>query len=575
MHRGPLYHPVPHLHLLQPTLCLAQQPAPTAESVSYSIKVDIVQSNKILVTVWKYTATVLAAEQPRMLQKGIFHEISRGLVVLPDKRAAMTPPFVPQLNKEAVEMQRRVMGLGLSGVSINLPSCFDLPPPVPDRAHAFAVPSSSSGSSTIKASVHNNVPYGRPRRHESELIRFQASIRRLVGPSRRRSPDIIDLEHTPRSRKRERASSPQRVVKRARHGNNSPNPSREETIFYGGPDLVSLDPAQHDSYTFMERLGQGGQGIAHLLTNRRTESLVVCKVIPHTRSYKKEESELHFLRDALPRHARIISVHCALVRPSETELYMDYCTGGDLTSLLEAYENWHEPSSFGQLSNCSLDRIPEAFIWHAYLQLTEALAFIHYGYNANAPSNRQILPDKWLGVIHRDIKPGNIFLQRAPSHPDHPGPEPYPKIVLADFGLAKQADNFDEPPTSNNWMGTFVFQPPELPYHSPKGDVWSTGAIMFLLMTGYIPTEHLPDDIENPRVVGNLWFGSLMTEQANSPSGLGIRGYSQNLTWCVEAALTENVRIRPSSLQLLCEIELARKRTSVRWDELRDWVDEW
>ncbi|KAL9031098.1 MAG: hypothetical protein Q9180_006838, partial [Flavoplaca navasiana] len=118
-----------------------------------------------------------------------------------------------------------------------------------------------------------------------------------------------------------------------------------------------------------------------------------------------------------------------------------------------------------------------------------------------------------------DIKPCNIFLQRAPPHPDHPGPEPYPKIVLADFGLAKQAQKFDEPPTSDNWMGTYVFQPPELPHHSTKGDVWSAGAIIFLMMAGYIPTENLPEHIEEPRVVKDLWFQCVVSEQSNASPG--------------------------------------------------------
>ncbi|KAL8988381.1 MAG: hypothetical protein Q9169_008566, partial [Polycauliona sp. 2 TL-2023] len=145
-------------------------------------------------------------------------------------------------------------------------------------------------------------------------------------------------------------------------------------------------------------------------------------------------------------------------------------------------------------------------------------------------------------------------------------------IVLADFGMAKQAQTFMESPTSNELIGTTCFQPPELPHHSTKGDVWSAGAIMFLMMAGYIPTEGLPDEVAKPGLIGNLWYGSLETEQINSPPGLGIKGYSKGLESCLEGALTENARWRSTSLQLLHKIEHCRDRASSRWEELRPWV---
>ncbi|CAL8579532.1 hypothetical protein XPA_005272 [Xanthoria parietina] len=520
---------------------------------------------------WEHPWSVLAAEQPRKLQLGVFQETAQGLAILPDERA----PFVPQLNMEGVEMQRRLMK--------HRPSVsFALPPPVYGRSPVFAalLPSPSLDA-PVQAPMDDYIPCGRPRRVESELIRFEASIRRLEHgdrsilsrtPSSLESGELLDAQHVSRSLKRERDLSPQPPIKRPRHGDRPdlvsyrPNANK---IFYGGPDLMSIDPRLQEQYTPIRPLGTGGQGTAYLLRSRRTESLVACKVIPHPRSENKDESELFFLRDALPPHSRIIGLRSALVTPSHTQLYLDYCSGGDLTSFIEAYES--KPQSRGprQIRNY----IPEPFIWHTFLQLTEALAFIHHGYNCNAPSSRQKTPDKWLSVIHRDIKPSNIFLQRAPWHPDHPGPEPYPKIVLGDFGLAKQADDFTKLPTSDSWMGTFIFQAPELPHHSTKGDVWSVGAIIFLMMTGYLPTENLPETIDNPRVVRDLWWRALVEEKANSPPGHGIQGYSKGLEWCLERALTENPKRRMDSLQLFLAIEDSRARVAAGWDELIPWME--
>ncbi|KAL8914279.1 MAG: hypothetical protein Q9171_001061 [Xanthocarpia ochracea] len=533
--------------------------------------------------------TMWAAERPRKLQQGTFQETSRGLVIIPeipspkpvfgDYRQPLNQPprFVPQLNKEAAELQMRVIRQSRL-VSSAIPS------PVLHCTHGSAEPPSSTAS-TLKAPIGDTIGYPWQRRLESELSRFEASMRRLGHGNRSRRPSLQDpfrtlsslesgelLHHRLgyNSLKRERERSPQQPAKRPRHCKRyeiiSKLPNRDR-IFYAGPYLERLEPSQQEQHMHMKLLGTGGEGSAHLLKSRRTGSLVVCKVIPHTRSYKKEESELAFLRDALPPHARIINLRSALVSPFQTQLYLDYCSGGDLSSFIEAYHSHSEPTARGECPSYGFNFIPESFIWHTFLQLTEALAFIHYGYNRIAPLSHQM-----LGVIHRDIKPGNILLQRAPSHPDHPGPEPYPKIVLADFGLAKKAQNFNVPPTSDNWVGTYIWQPPELPHHSAKGDVWSAGAIIFLMMTGYIPTDGLQKSIGAPSLVGSLWRRALLAEKATCMKGTGMHGYSKGLEWCLNRALALNLDRRISSLQLFCEIEDCRDRVSAGWEEIMPCV---
>ncbi|KAL8656168.1 MAG: hypothetical protein Q9226_002767 [Calogaya cf. arnoldii] len=509
---------------------------------------------------------------------GIFQETARGLIVLQGEQA----PFMPQLNMEIAEMQRKVMKLEPS-VGFALPAYLDFPPaPVPNRAHGYAVPDSSLVSATIKAPIDDYIPYGRTRRDEIELRRFEASIRRLEHGGRFDCPgmrslepgELLDTQRTTQSLKRNRELSPQQSVKRARYGYRTdkvPYQPDLNRIFYGGPDLIRMDSSLQERHDLLRPLGFGGQGTAYLVRSRCTETTLVCKVIPHRRSDRQEQSELRILRDALPAHPRIIGLRSAIVSSLQTELYLDYCSGGDLTSFMEAYESRQQPDRFAIHRR---NFIPESFIWHTFLQLTEALAFTHHGYDRNAKSSAQMDPDKWLGVIHRDIKPSNVFLQRAPTHPDHPGPEPYPKVVLGDFGLAKQAEAFNKPPTSDNWMGTFVFQPPELPHHSTKGDVWAVGAIIFLMMTGYLPTQDLPEEIQDPRVVRDLWWRALVNERDYCPPGYGIQGYSKGLTWCLERALTENPRRRATSLQLFLEIEDCRDRMAAGWEELMPWVNE-
>ncbi len=98
------------------------------------------------------------------------------------------------------------------------------------------------------------------------------------------------------------------------------------------------------------------------------------------------------------------------------------------------------------------------------------------------------------GVIHRDVKPGNVFLCSAPGEP--------PRVKLIDFGLAKplQAEEHDEdaPDLSDitpadGLPGTLGFLAPEqiLGYGAvdQRVDVYMAGLTFFALLTGRRPHE--------------------------------------------------------------------------------------
>ena len=55
------------------------------------------------------------------------------------------------------------------------------------------------------------------------------------------------------------------------------------------------------------------------------------------------------------------------------------------------------------------------------------------------------------GIIHKDIKPGNLLLDRAGL------------LKIADFGVCEQLDLFAESDMITTSQGTPAFQPPEVP----------------------------------------------------------------------------------------------------------------
>ena len=79
-----------------------------------------------------------------------------------------------------------------------------------------------------------------------------------------------------------------------------------------------------------------------------------------------------------------------------------------------------------------------------------------------------------LNVIHRDVKPSNIFIKDISPN--------YIHTVLADFGLAKSNQNS----INNSYAGTPLFMSPELglgaKYYA-NTDTYSLGVTLFQLIT--------------------------------------------------------------------------------------------
>jgi serine/threonine protein kinase len=98
-----------------------------------------------------------------------------------------------------------------------------------------------------------------------------------------------------------------------------------------------------------------------------------------------------------------------------------------------------------------------------------------------------------VGVVHRDLKPGNVFLEALP--------EGGFKLKVIDFGLARQADKAGgsiRPTNPGTLIGTPAFMAPEQVLGqklSPATDLYAVGGIAYQLLTGHLPHE-APSAIE-------------------------------------------------------------------------------
>ncbi|KAL8937636.1 MAG: hypothetical protein Q9216_004327 [Gyalolechia sp. 2 TL-2023] len=241
-----------------------------------------------------------------------------------------------------------------------------------------------------------------------------------------------------------------------------------------------------DTYRFLKNIGEGGQGYCDLYQRASDKKLLVCKVMEHSSTSSSKPAEVAILSEILGPHRGIIDLkHWSQSPPT---FWYEFCSGGDLQDLIDAYTHRRL-------------RIPEAFIWHSFLHLADAFAYIHTGYDRFAESDRP--PRGFRPIVHRDVKPPNIFLR--PNRDNG-----YPDLVLADFGCATTKLRSGE----NYQIGTPMYQPPELPIHSPQGDVWSLGACIHIMATGSPPIKAIPKgwqskasgwyDEPSARVVANL-----------------------------------------------------------------------
>ncbi|MBX7113788.1 MAG: protein kinase [Myxococcaceae bacterium] len=152
------------------------------------------------------------------------------------------------------------------------------------------------------------------------------------------------------------------------------------------------------------------------------------------------------------------------------------------------------------------------------------------------------------GFIHRDIKPGNIFVNGAPAEPH--------VAKLLDFGLAERSAS-----EATLAMGTPHYAPPELVTGEPAtfaGDLYAVGCVLYEMATGQVP-------FDAPNVP------SVLALHANAPRPK-VRALRADAPLAFEALITSLLSIDPAgrpASSALARTALAAalpvSRSSRRW----------
>lgn len=207
-------------------------------------------------------------------------------------------------------------------------------------------------------------------------------------------------------------------------------------------------PSGVGRYVLRRELGRGATATVFLAYDPVAGRDVALKLFTHAPGDSGLTRGTHrasFLNEAALvgrlHHPHIVALHDAAVEPRFSYVVMEYVAGGTLA----------QHTAADRL--LSLERVVEVVF-----KLSRALEYA-----------------LMQGVIHRDIKPGNVLL----AHPF--------EVKLSDFGVAR-IDSATH--TEITGVGSPAYMSPEQLTDRPldhRSDIYSLGAVMYQLLSGRMP----------------------------------------------------------------------------------------
>ncbi|MDE3205414.1 MAG: Stk1 family PASTA domain-containing Ser/Thr kinase [Acidobacteriota bacterium] len=205
-------------------------------------------------------------------------------------------------------------------------------------------------------------------------------------------------------------------------------------------------PVFSDRYEMVRHIARGGMAQVYLARDQMLDRPVALKVL---------FPELSVDRSFVERFRREAKAAANLSHPNIVSIY-DWGQGDSTYYIVMEYVNG--PTLSSMLKQGALDPEQAAAI---AASVAAALDFAHRS-----------------GVIHRDVKPGNVLIDdRA-------------QVKVADFGIARAIGTSEDLTQTGSVMGTATYFSPEQAQGypvDPRSDVYSLGVVLYEMVTGRPP----------------------------------------------------------------------------------------
>src|SRR5215467_8149458 len=211
-------------------------------------------------------------------------------------------------------------------------------------------------------------------------------------------------------------------------------------------------------YRILAPLGQGGMARVYRAHQENLDREVAIKVLPPwyaaDRNFVERFNQEARLVARLS-HPNIVTIHDFSEQDGHLYIVMQLVDGGTLKHLLDALRtgNQNSPGGTGAMDVLETNRI--------FQQIASALAYAHE-----------------KGIIHRDIKPVNVLMDRA-NRP-----------ILSDFGIAKVLAGAKDLTRPGAGVGTPEYMSPEQckgEHVDRRADIYALGIMLYETLTGRTP----------------------------------------------------------------------------------------